>query len=87
MHALWDRNLGVSRAVEAAALAVRPDCCKRLPSEPQMRAFFRLSNDGEAVGRWAGTYASSDLYVLAWKINGASWGRCTSATTSPSTIR
>jgi Starch synthase catalytic domain len=31
MHALWNRNLGVSRVVEAAGLAARPDCCKRLP--------------------------------------------------------
>jgi hypothetical protein len=31
MHALWDRNLGLSRVVEAAELAARPDCCKRLP--------------------------------------------------------
>lgn len=30
MHALWARNLGVSRVVEAAELAARPDCCKRL---------------------------------------------------------
>jgi len=40
MHALWDRNQGISRAVEpfpgttgsteAAGLATRPDYCKRL---------------------------------------------------------
>ena len=62
MHPLWDRNQGVSRAVEplssitgsaeAAGLAARPDCCKRLPpGRLDPPAADRCAGDGLAAGR------------------------------------
>jgi hypothetical protein len=74
MHTFWDRNQGVSRAVEpvfsitgsaeAAGLATRPDCCKRLPPADlihrwrawgQVRGAYWIESNGQSRSTHART--------------------------------